>query len=103
MNNLLGGQVQVLFGTTAVAIEHVRGGKVRAQGLEVGWVRRVSDPSPRWTVRALFCGETTGSAHACTSGRQAKWPCNGCAFGAGQVTPLFLRCFFSLARNTDGN
>jgi hypothetical protein len=58
MNDLLGGKVQVLFGTTAVAIEHIRAGKV-AEGLEVGWVRRVSDPSPRWTMRALFCGGTT--------------------------------------------
>jgi hypothetical protein len=49
MNDLLGGQVQVLFGTTAVAIEHVRGGKVRAEGLEVGWV-------PRTLLRGGPCG-----------------------------------------------
>jgi tripartite-type tricarboxylate transporter receptor subunit TctC len=30
MNDLLGGQVHVLFGTPAVAIEHIRTGKVRA-------------------------------------------------------------------------
>jgi tripartite-type tricarboxylate transporter receptor subunit TctC len=30
MNDLLGGQVQVLFGTTPVAIEHIRAGKMRA-------------------------------------------------------------------------
>jgi tripartite-type tricarboxylate transporter receptor subunit TctC len=30
MNDLIGGQVQVLFGTPPVAIEHIRAGKVRA-------------------------------------------------------------------------
>jgi tripartite-type tricarboxylate transporter receptor subunit TctC len=33
MNDLLGGQVQVLFGTTALATEHIRAGKVRALAL----------------------------------------------------------------------
>jgi len=33
MTDLLGGQVQVMFGTTAVANEHIRAGKVRALAL----------------------------------------------------------------------
>jgi hypothetical protein len=101
MNDLLGGKVQVLFGTTAVAIEHIRAGKV-AEGLEVGWVRRVSDPSPRWTCGPCFAARRRRGTGACLYVRPSgPVALQRLRFCRRPVTPLFLRCFFSAARNTD--
>jgi hypothetical protein len=79
MNDLLGGKVQVLFGTTAVAIEHIRAGKVAEELVGFAGSRTLLDHAglvlPVALQRLRFCRRP--------------------------VTPLFLRCFFSAARNTD--
>jgi hypothetical protein len=83
INNLLGGKVQMLFGTTAVAIEHIRAAKV-AEGLK--WVG--------------FAGSRTLLDHA---GLVLPVALQRLRFCRRPVTPLFLRCFFSAARQHGPN
>jgi hypothetical protein len=51
ITDMLGGQIQVLFATVAVAIEHIRAGRLRALGVTTS-----TRSSPRSTRRALNLG-----------------------------------------------